>query len=183
LAADSQNQAITTTTLLQFRNDSGLLPTRLGKPGVLPLYMDKAPKPVRTEQGLLISVRSAVNARAAPPAHKTSRSVRQRLPIGTARSRGAPCAESPCAESPCTESHCTESHCTESHCTESHRAQHHWSPTGWTLSPNTAGNQARMQPAFLQWLRDQPKKRPLGPKTPQEGRPGRNDSTCAGIRR
>jgi hypothetical protein len=31
--------------MLQFRNDSGFLPTRVGKPGVFTLYMDnKAPK-------------------------------------------------------------------------------------------------------------------------------------------
>jgi hypothetical protein len=103
------NQA-TTTTVLQFRNDSGFLPTRVGKPGVFTLYMDtNAPNPARTE-GLLISVRSGVNARAVAAAHQSSRSACRCVPIGTRPVRPV--------------------HCTESvHCTDSDHTQHHWSPT------------------------------------------------------
>jgi hypothetical protein len=87
-------------------------------------------KPACTEQGLLVSVSSAVKARAVPAAHESTRSACQRVPIGSGPLPHA-------------------------HCTESDHAQHHWSPTGWDR-PSTAGAQARMQPAFLLWLRDQP---------------------------
>ena len=119
------------------------------------------PKPACTEQGLLVSVRSGVNARAVAAAHQSSRSASQGVPIGTRSARHARSA--------------TSDH-----------IQHRWSPTAWTVGPRTAsanlacsqhssGGCAISLGTAIQAARS------LKLGTPQQGRPGRNDSRCAGI--
>jgi len=163
--------------LLQFRNDSGFLPTRVGKPGVFTLYMDaRHPKSACTERGLLISVRSGVNARAVVAAHQSSRSACQRVPIRIRPVRPV---------------HCTESvHSIRSdHCTESDHTQHQWSPTAFDCLSNdrrcATSYAASVPPAAARPDHERPLRSPKPPQTqtPEEGRPGRNDSRCAGIRK
>lgn len=156
--------------LLQFRNDSGFLPTRVGKPGVFTLYMDaRHPKSGCTERGLLISVRSGVNARAVAAAHQSSRSARRRVPIGTRPVRPVHCTELCIALNLITLS--TTGH--RRNPTVVQRPPVHnlacsqQSSCGCATSPRT-GIEAPQTPST---------------QTPEEGRPGRNDSRCAGIRK
>ena len=156
--------------LLQFRNDSGFLPTRVGKPGVFALYMDaRHPKSACTERGLLISVRSGVNARAVAAAHQSSRSARRRVPIGTRPVRPVHCTELCIALNLITLS--TTGH--RRNPTVVQRPPVHnlacsqQSSCGCATSPRT-GIEAPQTPST---------------QTPEEGRPGRNDSRCAGIRK
>ena len=152
--------------LLQFRNDSGFLPTRVGKPGVFALYMDaRHPKPACTERGLLISVRSGVNARAVAAAHQSSRSACQCVPIGIRPIRTMFTALNLITLS-----------------TTGHRRNR-------TMSPNhrrcTTSHAASAPPAAARPAHERPLRPPKPPQTqtPEEGRPGRNDSRCAGIRK
>jgi hypothetical protein len=118
-------------------------------------------KPACTEQGLLITVRSGVNARAVAAAHQSSRSASQGVPIGTRPTRHARCA--------------TSDH-----------TQHRWSPTAWTVGPSIAGanltcSQQSSGGCAISLGTAIQASRSLKLGTPQEGRPGRNDSRCAGI--
>ena len=157
--------------LLQFRNDSGFLPTRVGKPGVLRYtWTTRHPKPACTERGLLISVRSGVNARAVAAAHQSSRSACRRVPIGI-----RPAALF------------TALNCRTS--TESDHTQHHWSPTESDCCPNdrrcTISHAASSSSCGCATSPRTAIEAPQTPstQTPEEGRPGRNDSRCAGIRK
>jgi hypothetical protein len=129
--------------------------------GLYVIHGHKAPKPACTEQGLLVSVRSGVNARAVAAAHQSSRSACQGVPIGTRPTHHARCA--------------TSDH-----------TQHRWSPTTWTVGPSTAGvNLACSQHssggcAISLGTAIQAARSPKA-RNPQQGRPGRNDSRCAGI--
>jgi hypothetical protein len=58
-------------------------PTVVGKAGVFALYIAEGPKASDYRQGQLISVRSGLNARAGAATYQSSRSVGQRVPIGT----------------------------------------------------------------------------------------------------
>ena len=163
--------------LLQFRNDSGFLPTRVGKPGLLRYTWTQGTQSQRcTDQGLLISVRSGVNARAVAAAHQSSRSACQRVPIGTRPVRPVFCTESV---------HSIKS----DHCTESDHTQHHWSPTAFDYLSNdrrcATSYAASVPPAAARPAQERPLRPPKPPQTqtPEEGRPGRNDSRCAGIRK
>jgi hypothetical protein len=154
--------------LLQFRNDSGFLPTRVGKPGVFALYMDaRHPKSACTERGLLISVRSGVNARAVAAAHQSSRSARRRVPIGTRPVRPVHCTELCIALNLITLSSTGHRRIgllsNDRRCTNSHAAS--------------------VPPAAARPAHERPLRPPKPPQTqtPEEGRPGRNDSRCAGI--
>jgi hypothetical protein len=145
------------TTCCSFEMIRASFATRVGKRGVLRYIWTTHPKPACTEQGLLISVRSGVNARAVAAAHQSSRWARQRVPIGT----GQPATLT--ALKLITLS--TAGHRRMDLCVRIPRVR------------NLACSQH-----FLLWLRGQ-HKRPLRPQTPEEGRPGRNDSRCAGIRK
>ena len=160
--------------LLQFRNDSGFLPTRVGKAGVLRYtWTQGTQKSACTERGLLISVRSGVNTRAVAAAHQSSRSGSRRVPIGIRPAGPVHCTEL------CTALHLITARNLITLSTTGHRrnptvvqrppvhnlACSQQSSCGCATSPRTA-IEAPQTPST---------------QTPEEGRPGRNDSRCAGI--
>ena len=158
--------------LLQFRNDSGFLPTRVGKSGVFTLYMDaRHLKSACTERGLLISVRSGVNARAVAAAHQSSRSARQCVPIGTRPVRPV---------------HCTELNLiTALNLITLSTTGHRRSPTVVQRPPvyNLACSQQSSCRCATSPRTGIEAPQTPSTQTPEEGRPGRNDSRCAGIRK
>ena len=137
-------QASHNNRLLQFRNDSGFLSNKSGQARGFALYMDnKAPKASVYKRGLLISVRSGVNARAVATAHQPSRSAyRREFRPGRRPIRHA-------------------------HCTEANLAQHHWSSTGSDHGPDTASVQisraASISPAAARPPNERPLLRPTKP--------------------
>ena len=158
------NQATTTTDCCSFEMIRASFQQEWAGQGCLRYtWTQRAPKPACTE-GLLISVRSGVNARAVAAAHQSSRSACRRVPIGTRPVRPV--------------------HCTESvHCTDSDHTQHHWSPTESDCVSNDrrcATSHAANVPRAAARLAHE---RPIEASDPEEGRLGRNDSRCAGLGR
>ena len=131
-------------------------------------WTTRHPKPACTEQGLLISVRSGLIARAAAATHQSSRPACRRVPTG-----------------PGPTSHGLVSH--------SRQAQHYWSPTAW----NGVSHRIRGAPPVRKLACSQHSHvgcatslrtafaAPRNPKaqTPEQGQQGRNNSRCAGITR
>jgi hypothetical protein len=144
--------------MLQFRNDSGFFPTRLGKPRSLRYtWRTRQPKPAGTEQGLLISVGSGDNARAVAT-HQSSRPVYRHVLTGT----GSALSRSvyPNLTTLSTTGHRRQGPCARVPPVRKLACSQHSS-----CAARTAYEAA------------------MRPQTPEEGRPGRNDSRCAGIRK
>ena len=140
--------------------------------GLYVIHGHKAPKAsVCTEQGLLVSVRSGVNARAVAAAHQSSRSARQCVPIGTRPVRPV---------------HCTELNLiTALNLITLSTTGHRRSPTVVQRPPvyNLACSQQSSCRCATSPRTGIEAPQTPSTQTPEEGRPGRNDSRCAGIRK
>jgi len=131
-------------------------------------WTTRHPKPACTEQGLLISVRSGSNARAAAVTHQSSRSALRRVPIGA---RPTP----PGLPSTLVTLSAT-----------GHRRHGTVCPIGSAEHRRCSSSHAASIPLMAaRSAYERPLRPPEAPKahTPEQGRQGRKNSRCAGITR